>query len=210
MPLFLQNTELTNRWGIWKIDETLEELLAALPRQEVYRQEMERFTAPRRRQEWLAVRVLLYVMLGEEKRIAYHPNDKPYLTDGSASISISHTKDYVAVLLGPCGVEVGIDIEQYGDRVQKIAHKFMREDEKPTLYQDTEVWSLLLHWSAKETLFKCINASEVNFREHLHILPFITDQQGIFSAQEYRTEKKCTFSIHYYLYPDFVLTMNLS
>ena len=56
-----------------------------LPHQEVYREGMRRFTAAHRRLEWLAVRVLLYTLSGEEKEIAYHPSGKPYLADDSAS-----------------------------------------------------------------------------------------------------------------------------
>lgn len=88
MPLFLQHTALPCRWGIWKTEESPEELLAMLPHQEVYREGMRRFTAAHRRLEWLAVRVLLYTLSGEEKEIAYHPSGKPYLADDSASLSI--------------------------------------------------------------------------------------------------------------------------
>lgn len=209
MPLFQQYMESAYRWGIWKTDETPEELLALIPHPEKYQQGMQRFAARHRRLEWLTVRVLLYAMLGEEKDIAYYPSGKPYLSDGSASISISHTKGYVALVLGPPQAEVGIDIEQYGERVQKVAHKFMRDDEKPALYKGTEIWSLLLHWSAKETMFKCMNVSEVDFRKHLQILPFTIGEHGVFSAVEYRTAEKRTFSISYFLYPDFVLTLSL-
>src|SRR5699024_8746974 len=102
--------------------------------------------------------------------------------------------------------EVGIDIEYYSERVRKVAHKFMRADEQESLFRGTETWSLLLHWSAKETMFKCMNASDVDFREHLHVMPFIVGEQGVFSAAEYRTAEKRNFQIHYYLFPDFVLT----
>ena len=209
MPLFLQHTALPCRWGIWKAEESPEELLTMLPHQEVYREGMRRFTAAHRRLEWLAVRVLLYTLSGEEKEIAYHPSGKPYLADDSASLSISHTKGYVAVVLGLPGREVGVDIEQYGERVRKVAHKFMREDEQPSVFRGTDTWSLLLHWSAKETMFKCLNASEVDFRGHMRILPFAVNESGVFSAEEYRTVEKRRFTIHYYLFPDFVLTLSL-
>lgn len=62
MPLFLQHTALPCRWGIWKTEESPEELLAMLPHQEVYREGMRRFTAAHRRLEWLAVRVLLSML----------------------------------------------------------------------------------------------------------------------------------------------------
>ena len=131
------------------------------------------------------------------------------MADGSASISISHTKSYVAVLLGTRDKEVGIDIEQYGEIVLRVAHKFMREDEEASLFRGTEIWSLLLHWSAKETMFKCMNASDVDFREHMRVLPFSVGESGIFSAEEYRTAEKRKFAIHYYLSSDFVLTLSL-
>lgn len=206
MALFMQHTEPRCKWGIWKMDESPDELLAMLPQQESYRHALQRFSAEHRRREWLAVRVLLYALLGEEKTVAYHPNGKPYLADGSASISISHTRGYVSVILGEDGKEVGIDIEQYGERVHKVAHKYMRADETAALYQGTDTWALLLHWSAKEVMFKCMNTEEVDFRAHLRIFPFVVSQCGDFLAEEYRTQEKLKFHIHYLLHPDFVLT----
>lgn len=83
--------------------------------------------------------------------------------------------------LGIAGSEVGVDIEQYGERVRKVAHKFMREDEQPSVFRGTDTWSLLLHWSAKETMFKCLNASEVDFRGHMRILPFAVNVKAAYS-----------------------------
>ena len=128
MPVFKQYIGSSCRWGIWKADETVEELLALLPHKEKYEADICGFTANSRKLERLAVRVLLYKMLGEEKEIGYRSSGKPYLADGSASISISHTKGYVAVLLGGPEKEVGIDVECYGERVRKVAHNFVGED----------------------------------------------------------------------------------
>lgn len=206
MPLFLQHTEPSYTWGVWKIDETIDALLNMLPQQETYQQGMQHFSSEHRRLEWLSVRVLLFTLLGKEKEIAYYSGGKPYLADNSASISISHTRGYVAVIVGEAGREVGIDIEQYGERVHKVAHKYMRADESVSMYQETNTWSLLLHWSAKEVLFKCIHAQDVDFREHLHISPFVVSEKGYFSAKEYRTPEQRRFLIHYMLHPEFVLT----
>lgn len=206
MALLTQQTETSCRWGIWKMEETLDELLDLLPQPEAYRQNMQRFAAEHRRLEWLSVRVLLFTLLGEEKEIAYYQSGKPYLADRSASISISHTRGYVSVIIGEVDKEVGIDIEQYGERVHKVAHKYMRADEVVSTYQGTDTWSLLLHWSAKEVMFKCLNMPEVDFREHLQIFPFTISPQGVFSAAEYRTPGQRKFLIHYLLHPHFVLT----
>ena len=154
MSLFIQHTYPSYKWGVWKMDETLDELLSMLPQQETYLEGLQRFSAEHRRLEWLSVRVLLFTLLGEEKEVAYYPSGKPYLADKSASISISHTRGYVSVIIGEAGKEVGIDIEQYGERVHKVAHKYMRTDEPLSSYQGTDTWALLLHWSAKEVMFK--------------------------------------------------------
>lgn len=209
MPLFLKDSVSSCQWGVWKTDESSEELLSMLPRKEAIWQEAQRFGTEHRRREWLAVRVLLRTLSGENKQIAYHPEGKPYLTDASAALSISHTKGYVALVLGPRVREIGIDIEQYAEKVKRVARKFMREDEKLSVFRGTDLWSLLLHWSAKETVFKCLNASEVDFRHHIRILPFSVEPEGVFFAEEYRTPERRRLAIRYLLCNDFVLTMSL-
>lgn len=191
-------------WGVWKMDESLDELQALFAGTTLYEQAMQRFKACPRRQEWLSVRLLLHHLLGEHREICYFPSGRPYLSDGTWQIGISHTKGYVAVILGHSSV--GIDIEQYGERVRKIVPRFVREDEEIRMYADSDVWSLLLHWSAKETMFKCMDASEVDFRRHLFITPFTPQQAGTFQAKEFKTNRQYSFLIHYRLHPHFVLT----
>ncbi len=204
MPLFRTHREGELLIGIWKTDETTEQLLQMLDRHEWYREAVERY-GKSRLHEWLAVRVLLKTLCGEEKEIAYHPSGRPYLRDGSFYISISHTRGYVAVALHSSR-EVGLDIEQYGTRVKRVASRFIRPDEESSVRSGDEIDTLLIHWSAKETLFKLMHTSEVDFIGHLHILPFAPAESGSFQAREYRTEEQRTYEVHYLTHPDFVLT----
>ena len=208
MALFLSHKEPLYRWGVWKMDESVDTLLDLLPEREYYEREVQRFVASHRRLEWLSVRALLFRLLGEHKEVCYQRSGKPYLADYSYFISISHTKGYVSVILSD-KVPVGIDIEQYGQRVHRVAHKYMREDESVRLYKEDATWSLLLHWSAKEVMFKCMDTDGVDFRQHLHIEPFLLQEQGDFTAHEYRTEQKRSFRIHYLLHPEFVMTWSI-
>lgn len=205
MAMLMQHKEDSYQWGVWKTDESIDQLLALFPHCEKYESMLTRFTSAHRRLEWLSVRTLLYTLLGEEKEICYESNGKPYLADHSSFISISHTRGYVAVIVS-VKAPTGIDIEQYGERVHKVAHKYMREDEPTSLYEGVETWSLLLHWSAKEVMFKCMEMAEVDFRKHLRVYPFQTECSGEFRVQEFRTDAQKEFQIHYLLHPDFVLT----
>jgi phosphopantetheinyl transferase len=133
------------------------------------------------------------------------PSGKPYLEDGSMHVSFSHTHGYVAVALHPFA-EVGIDIEQYGTRVRRVASRFVREDERVSIEAGDEVYALLLHWSAKETMFKLMEDEAVDFIKHLRILPFEPQKSGTFEAYEKRSGQDRKFLIHYDTHPDYVLT----
>ena len=102
MASFLQYKTNGIQWAVWKMEESLDALLLLLPgaRRAFCEQELNRFVSERRKMEWLSVRVLLYSMLQEDKEIGYSLEGKPYLTDHSFFISISHTKGYVAVKIG--------------------------------------------------------------------------------------------------------------
>ena len=191
------------------MEEGESELMARLPAS--VSQGVERFAAPHRRLEWLSVRLLLITMLGRQDvadaLIGYTPAGAPYLLDHTHALSISHTKGYVAVMLAPWGSHPGIDLEQWGERVCKVASRFMREDEEVPLYHESPVAALLLHWSAKEAMYKSMPQQEaVDFKQHLRIFPFPIAAEGRFDAQEYRTSLQLRYSMAYRLYADFVLT----
>ena len=205
MPIYRTYKQGDLLVGVWKVDETIEQLRSMFHQFSIYEESFMRFSAEKRKQEWLAVRVLLKELCGEEKKIAYLPSGKPYLEDGSAFVSFSHTSGYVAVALHP-SAEVGVDIEQYGTRVQRVASRFIREDEKVSVKSGDEIYALLLHWSAKETMFKLMKDEAVDFIKHLHILPFVPEESGTFHACEYRSGQEQEFLIHYDTHPDYVLT----
>lgn len=205
MPLYRTYREGDFLLGIWKSDETTEQLLASLEHKAWYEERLTAFSE-KRKHEWLSVRVLLKALCGEEKEIAYHPSGKPYLKDGSRYISISHTRGYVAVALHSSR-EVGMDIEQYGTRVKKVASRFIRSDEEPARAEEKDdIYALLLHWSAKETLFKLMGVEEVDFIHHLRVFPFRLVEEGEFEACEYRTGQQGHYRVRYVTHPDFVLT----
>ncbi|MDR0422700.1 MAG: 4'-phosphopantetheinyl transferase superfamily protein [Proteiniphilum sp.] len=191
--------------GIWKMDESREELLMLFPEhlRSKTAESVKDIRSERRTIEWLSIRILLFMLLDEEKTILNRADGKPYLEDESCHISISHTKDYAAVLLHETH-PVGIDIEFLSERVKKVAGKFIADEEYIDPSQKTV--HQLLHWSAKESLFKLMEEDGIHFKRHLHIHPFTPESEGIMTATETKTEKNRTFNIHYEVHPDYVLT----
>ena len=210
MALFLQHKTDDIQWAVWKMEESLDALLALLPdaRRIFCEQELNRFVSERRKMEWLSVRVLLYSMLREDKEIGYSSEGKPYLADRSFFISISHTKGYVAVMLGS-RTAVGIDIEQYGQRVHRVSDRYVRSDEQAETYQGDTTWSLLLHWSAKEAVFKRMEDADADLRK-FRLTHFVPQEEGTFQVQEFVTELHELYTVGHRIHPDFVLTWTLN
>ncbi|MDR1555668.1 MAG: 4'-phosphopantetheinyl transferase superfamily protein [Tannerellaceae bacterium] len=194
MPLFLRDTEPLR--GVWKIEESPDELLSRLDRRDDYLPSLARMQTDKRKQEWLAARVLLKELLGEELPVAYRPDGAPYLPESPLHISISHTRAYAAVAVNEAA-PTGVDIEYLSDRILKVRSRFMNPEEEEMIDPAQEAEHLLLCWCAKETLFKLIGRRDVDFQRHLHLLPFPCGESGSLIARETRTPQAATYRLHY-------------
>lgn len=165
----------TTRMGLWRMDESTEELYRLYPHLEAlpmsYRSES-------RQKEYLCIRVLLSVMTGRQDLLIDHlPSGKP-VVDGF-NISISHTRGYAALVLSRSEA-VAVDIEYRSDRVGRIVHKFLLPEETSALVGRTDdsllstecpdrpmptTDDLLLAWSAKETLYKLHSSDRLDYFE---------------------------------------------
>jgi len=197
-----------NYIAIVPLQEDSESLLSRLSFKDKYLPVTEKMTEKRKR-EWLAIRVLLKELTGEEKEILYNSLGKPYLSDHSFHISISHTKGYAALIVNKEN-EVAIDIENIASKskVENIRKKFLNEEEEKSFSQSDDQIRLLLYWSAKESLFKWLSVENVDFKTHLHIRSFepVLGEWSGFEACETRTKYQNCFKIKYFVHEDYVLT----
>lgn len=191
--------------GIWKMEESINELINYFPPEARVDAEnsINNIGSTRRSLELLTSRIMVLELLGEVKTILNQADGKPYLDDNSFNISISHTKDFVAILLHK-NFSVGIDIETISDRVENIADRFISD--KEYINPDKKITHLLLHWSIKECLYKVINEQGIDFKHQLYVVPFEPTLVGTIEAQEIKTNKKQTFVLNYEVHPSYVLT----
>ena len=200
------------RVAVWHVTEEYDELLALLPDADIVKNEAEsQFKSQRRIMEWTTVRVLLYTVLGRQVNILYNEQGAPSLPDYEGlNISISHTKEYVAIALSEKS-RVGIDVEYIEHdaadgngkqpKVARVKNRFVRGDE----FADNNI-SLLLHWSAKETVFKVLGREKVDFVDDLKVSPFDdTVYEGTFELEDLKRHDM--YSIIYKVFEDFVLTI---
>ena len=200
MPLIFNKNSL----AVWRIEEPLEVLYNRLDKKELYERQLKLFRSEKRKQEWLAVRVLLKEVLGYEAEIAYRENGEPYLPDHSCRISISHTVGYAAVFLSG-ERRVGVDIEVCSDKILPLAPKFINTSEEHISGKD-KLTHLLLHWSGKEAVYKALGVEGVEFASQLLVAPFEPEQSGSFQLKAKIEQEGTLFTVRYMVDERFVLT----
>jgi phosphopantetheinyl transferase len=176
MGLYLKrNLDSYTILGVWQVAETNEELEVFLTADQIF--ELQKYKNPKRRKEKLAARVLLNKLVGEKAQIFYDRNGKPHLAFSPYSISISHSKDYVAIVLS-LKSNVGVDIQYMSDKIYRVVPRFLHDDEYQNINPSFPDHSLHVHWCAKEALYKIHGKKQLNFANQLRVEPFRLKDEG--------------------------------
>lgn len=201
------STPTDTRIALWHLTET-EAALASLLGDEAYRQLSSQNLSPKRFGEQAVTRLLLDRL--DETRggiLAHTTEGQPYLTNRPGHLSISHTRQWVAIAWHPTH-PVGIDIERLGVQIERVAARVFNENELQAHTNSPRSHNLWLHlcWSAKEALFKAMSESGVDFRTQLHVTPPDTiDHEGLFTAVESRTSAHDRYTLWYATHDEWVM-----
>jgi len=167
--------------GIWKIEESVEELEYLLDESIISNNNYKNIKSDNYKKEWLTTRVLLQCMSNNELiEIQYDTNRKPFLNN-KIKISISHSKGYVALMLSDAK-EVGIDIQVQKNNIDKGASLFMSPIELEEIGDKNYNQKLHIYWCAKESLYKYVGDNKLNIYSHFKINPFQVSNSGLFNG----------------------------
>ena len=118
------------------------------------------------RHRWLASRFAVQqVSQHSPLDVIKDQSGRPYLGVERKPLSLSHCEGFVTAI--HADVSVGIDVERISSRVQKIKNYFMRDEELDLLGIDNE--SLILAWSAKESIYKWLGEKHLGYKSQLCI-----------------------------------------
>ncbi len=156
MGLILLKKEKNQSLGVWEISESINELKALTKGVK-----FDQIKSQKRKLEILAVRALLKEMCGNVK-LDHNKYGAPIL-DNNKKISISHSKQLVAIIVSES--KSGIDIEIISKRILKIKDKFISSYENINESQE----SLTIAWSTKECVFKWHQKGNLNFKDDILI-----------------------------------------
>lgn len=128
-------------------------------------QQFNSITNQQRKKIFLGVRMLRKA-LKLSTPITYLKTGKPILLEAQVHISISHTKDIVA--LAKSEQPIGIDIEDKNRDCTRLINKFISANEKILFEPLQGNWPLEL-WCTKEAIYKLYDLPGLSFKEEIRI-----------------------------------------
>jgi len=203
---YRQRIDDDTEFALWKIEEQADELYQQLQLNSEEKAFIEGISNGKRHLHWLGTRVLLRKMLNTEEYIDCRVDDhgKPYLFTLPYHISLSHSFDYAAVMISRKS-PVGIDVEQIKQKVERIAHKFMRPTELGFIDPQNKIEHLYVCWCVKEAVYKCYGQKEVSFADDISLQPFKFDNKGVIEARLQKGDVSLNYSVGYLQFEDYMV-----
>jgi phosphopantetheinyl transferase len=203
MPLYKtiqhnSNTQIL----IWKITESFEQLNQVVQLNEKNQLRLNGMKSEMHQRAFLSVRKLLALIGYSDFDLYYDGFGKPHLHSKNhpkefTKVSITHSYHFAAIIVS--NEPVGIDIEMQREKILKIAHKFVNDEELNRLQQTDPaeyIKKLTVNWGAKESIFKIRNEKGISFKDHIQVMPFeLKDQQTLADLNINGKNKK--FTIHF-------------
>ncbi len=205
MPLYKTiNHNSTTQILVWKITESLEELLDKVVLKEKTQVRFNKMKSEMHQRAFLSVRMLLNEAGYYDFDLHYDEFGKPYFRDGN-HVSITHSHHFSAIIVSD--ETVGIDIEMQREKILRIADKFVNSTELNRLksldIQDY-IKKLTIKWGAKEAIFKIRNEKGISFKDHIQVNSFEIEDQKTIAILEIENIKQ-QFSIYFEEFEEFTL-----
>ena len=151
---------------IWQITETVDILLSKIQLDNSSKQILDLKKKEIHKKQFLAIRNILELMSSEKYLVSYSELGKPYL-NSKKNISVTHAGSYAALIVSD--KQVGIDLEEFGEKIKKIEKKFL--DVELDYPIDLSTSNLLVYWNIKESIFKSLENKPMDFRKYYCFAP---------------------------------------
>ncbi len=169
MPLYRDFSDDQATILLWKYDEA-EDLNPELLIEKENLEKVKDYH-PTKLKETLLVRKILKSILPDHKIL--YDGRQPYLAPKDYEISVTHSFPFAALAISKN--KVGIDIEPFNKKIERIRHKFLQEEESGFIEKDKEVAYLTVIWSLKESLYKIHHSNYWSLKKHYEVKPFSLD-----------------------------------
>jgi 4'-phosphopantetheinyl transferase EntD len=206
MPLLINLYENSFRLAVWKLTEGVDFFEEKAHLTPLDTQLYSKISNESRKKEWLSTRVLLNEVLGFWPNITYMETGKPIINNHIRHLSISHSKEMVGILLCTSPY-AGVDIEKTSRNIDNILPRFLSADEIKNVETATNPHSKIIHWCAKEAIFKSINEPNIEFSSRIKIDKINND--GTIEATYQSKQQRHNLHLNYLLLDDHAIVWTI-
>ena len=173
MPLYFRERPAQDiELGIWHCTEDPDALISTLILDPEERRIFSEIHNESRRKQWIGCRMALVTLLRTKRlMIRYTPSGKPRLIDPPTDISLSHCGEYAAAIISR-RYQVGIDLERIRKKIERVADRFLEEDDLSTVGTEERLAKLTVCWGIKEAIYKVFGEPEIDIKRHITIGQF--------------------------------------
>ena len=188
----------TTRIIVWEIKETIDFLKSELNLSDFSKNTLRKKKSEIHQKQFLAVRKILELLSIHDSDISYDLDGKPFIK--SIYISISHSKEFVAVIISD--EKVGLDIESNSDKCFRIMQKFLGTENEFPMKIDWKTAQVI--WNMKESLLKMMDFKEIDFKENFIVIPFsLNDNQT--KIWFVKNELSRVYNVNYFINKNYSL-----
>ena len=148
--------------GVWHICESLRDMEVDFFGDDRSTSDYQKYATiklDKLKKQWLATRLALRVIKKMDPTIDYDEHGAPWLKIDGWEISISHSGDWVAVLLSHRSM-LGVDIQVFNEKIRNIAAKFSNPSEYAKWHKNNNMDYLHALWTVKESVYKAFKHSQ--------------------------------------------------
>ena len=170
--------------GIWNITESIDDLSNQVVLSSTSKELLKSRKASIHKLQFLSIRAILLEFGYSDQDLSYI-NNSPILNNGK-KISISHSNLFSCVIISD--FKVGIDVQEFNNKINTIAKKFIGYE---TLYvkdNDTQIMSII--WNIKESIYKIAEIIGLDYKNHLLVIPFNINDDFTYSWLIYKKRKE--------------------
>lgn len=201
MPLFKDFSDEKATILLWKFDDQ-EDLDINILLEPENRDKVSNYH-PVKIKETLLVRKALKTILPDHK-ILYN-NREPYLVPADYEISITHSFPFAAIAVSKN--KIGIDMEKFNTKIQRIEHKFVKEEETNFFHPDEAVEYLTVIWSVKESLYKIHHSNYFSLKQNYRVQHFDLKNLEKIKCSVYDENRSDLFTARVKFFDDYCFTI---
>ncbi|CAN5769752.1 hypothetical protein BH11BAC7_BH11BAC7_17320 [soil metagenome] len=188
--------------GIWEVTETEAELLLLYPVHADELKTLNSFLHPFRRSQFLASRLLLHTLIPDAK-IIYDANGKPFPANQKTHLSLSHSGKLIAMMTD--SKQCGIDIEMIRPKIERIATKFLSDEELLFCKEEPVAQRMHVYWCVKEAIYKVEGAKNVSLKSDIFVDNVLNPVTGTVKATLKHDGRSLSRLVYYEQFGDCML-----